>query len=325
MKKNVGWYPSARIAAGLLSLFIISSCQKEESLDLPAESDLTALVEKVETEYVEGAEKIEGVVEANPVVTRASPEVLATVQKKVDEYYKNLEGRYRVSAEYDGYSVGVVPATDDCGSEERIKYFMDNQDGGVGYPEGWVSSWHHDDNANSWHTICRVDGRLFKFLHLTPSYANGGPYNREANYAVVRLGNDRPTYMIYNDPYVVYHDNEDSNNQNNSTAGQVGSNSYINHGANTSLQFWIGHGSNNMSDISSYMYEFPNLGFNYAVFGTEANYPVISTGRLHIDDENSSNANSITKSGVSVTYIPGYGVDRTHGVWDTQYNFMRVR
>ncbi|WP_025764825.1 hypothetical protein [Dyadobacter tibetensis] len=208
---------------------------------------------------------------------------------------------------------------------------MDNEDGGNSHPEGsWQGAWTIDGNANSWHTICKVDGRLFKFLHLTPSTANGGPYNRSTNYALIRLGNLPPIQRYFNDPFILYHDNEDSNNKNLSQSGQSGSNSYLNRTTQgTTLQFWISYGNNNRwSDDPAYMHEFPSLGFEYGVFGTEMarQSSVLANGALYIDDENRKNANSFKYLNIDQTPLPGLGVDRTTiGPSDTYYRFMKVR
>ena len=313
------------MSCALLTALLLPSCKTDmdvQALDVP---DLSSMIRKIETSYVEGALKDEST-PSDGIVTRASPELLAAVQAKLEKYYNSFDTRYRTAADYNGYSVGVVPETDNCGTEERIRYFMDNEDGGASQPFNWTGAWTVDGNKNTWHTVCRVDGQLFKFLHLTPSYASGGPYNRTANYAVIRLGNLKPTYMIYGDPYTVYHDNEDSNNKNISNPGQVENNVYIDRNSNgTALQFWIGYGHNNMSPGPTYMADFPNLGFSYAVFGTEINPPVKGFGTLKIDDENKNNANSFMKSGASVSYLPGYGVTRANDAANTEYNFMKVR
>ena len=315
-----------QVSALSICCMLVFACEKEKGAAPPPADvvpDVTETISKAEFAYREGAEKIEAPVE-NRIVTKASDEELALVNAEIAKYYNSFESRYRVAADYDGYSVGVVPDTDNCGTEERIKYFMDNEDGGTSWQWDWHGAWAIDGGgANTIHTICRVDGRLFKFLHLTPSTANGGPLNRTNHYAVIRLGNLRPTYMIYTDPFTMHHDTEDNNNKN---AKLVGSNNYIAMDANgVSLQFWIGYGHNNTGDISSYMYEFPNLGFSYGVFGTEKNYPVKANGYLQIDDEDNANANTLTKGGSSFTSINGNGVLLFNGTTDSQYNFMKVR
>lgn len=306
-------------ALGACSDSIDSTVPKETATSL-----LSKEIEKIEFAYTEGAVKIEEPVE-NPVVTKASPDFMRNLQEKIDKYYQGFDPRYRVAADYGGYSVGVVPATDNCGTEERIRYFMDNEDGGGSTASGWTGAWTMD-GTNTWHTVCRVDGQLFKMLHLTPSTANGGPLNRTNYYAVIRLGNLKPTLAYYTDPYVMHHDSEDHNNKNISMPGQSGSNTYIARDVNgITLNFWIFYGNNNISDISTYMYDFPNLGFNYGVFGTETNYPVIANGYMHIDDENSDNANYLRRGGVDYTSILGSGVMLENGTTDSRYNFMRVR
>ncbi|WP_353720772.1 hypothetical protein [Dyadobacter sp. 676] len=132
--------------------------------------------------------------------------------------------------------------------------------------------------------------------------------------------------MIHVDPYIVHHDSEDDNNKNISTAGQVVSNPYIHRDTNGfALQFWIGYGTNNANESSSYMSEFPNLGFSYGVFSSNTSSPSLANGSLYVDDENTRNANTLTKGGVAYTNLDGYGVTRVSDPGNTRYNFMKVR
>ncbi|QRR03433.1 hypothetical protein [Dyadobacter sandarakinus] len=297
-------------------ILAVLSCQKD--VLAPETGLISQAVGKIETEYVAGQEKIE-VGGNEEVETFATAEVINEVRTRLQAYQKNFETRYKVTRNLsEGYPVGVIPAVDACpAGTEKVKFFMDNQDGGSSSRSGWTGAWTVDQNGNSWHTLCVVYGGVFRFMIL----------NKPTEYLLVRFGNNKSLYM---EPRVwnVYMDNEDKNNKNALAEGDL-SPSFIN-SKGTNLQFWAISG--NTTPGPNQDAQFPDLGFSYGVFGTFS-APVIAggSGTLKTDDENNNNANQLysvdwnTNAVTNASYVQGFGVDRTNDPGNTTFNIRRVR
>jgi hypothetical protein len=303
-----------------LGTVALEGCKLEE-LNVPSETaGLTTAIEKIETAYYDGAVKIERG-EVDELETNASPELMSEVRSKLLDYQRSFVSRYKVARNLsEGYPVGVIPELDVCpAGSEKIKFFMDNQDNGNTMKSGWTGAWSVDGNGNSWHTLCTVYGGAFKFMTL----------NTYTQYLVVRLGNNKTTFM---EPRVwnVYMDNEDNNNKNVLAAGDFSPNSMDKNGTN--LQFWAiaGKSAPGVNQDT----EFPNFGFSYGVFGTFSS-PVVGglngTGMFKTDDENNNNANQlysvdwVTNLVSGATSVQGLGVDRTNDSGNTVFNIRKVR
>jgi len=149
-------------------------------------------------------------------------------------------------------------------------------------------------------TICRVDGRRFR------ARLNSGQVQE---YAVLQMGSSCPTDSF---PFSKYMDTEDDDN-NNRVSGDIQP-SGVN--ANARLRFCLFRSSASLLAMTSW----PNLGFNYSVFGS----PIDSSeqwGLLPQDDEDDDNENSYSVS-------PDWATSAKKLVSDgrnTTYRILRAR
>jgi hypothetical protein len=302
----------------LIISVLFANCTREV---VPSESDSVSQdIQKIETQYIDGQEKTETGISTEPE-SFATNETLNEVRTRIQAYQRQFESRYKVARNLsEGFPVGVIPAIDACpAGTEKIRFFMDNQDGGSSTKSGWTGAWTIDQNGNSWHTLCVVYGGAFRFM----------TFNTATEYLLVRLGNNKSIYM---EPRVwnVYIDNEDKNNKNVLAEGDFSPN-FIN-GNGTHLQFWAISGKNTPGQNQDT--QFPDMGFSYGVFGTFSS-PVVGgaggAGILKTDDENNNNANQlyavdwITNASTNASHTQGYGVDRTNDPGNTTFNIRRVR
>jgi hypothetical protein len=308
-----------------LAFFIcmFQACKQEDKIVEVKPVGLTAAIEKIETAYQEGAIKIETphAEGSDQKETIAPLSLQKQVRLRLLYHQKAFENRYLAARNLNAnYPVGVIPAIDACpAGSEKIKFFMDNQDGGNSGKTGWTGAWTVDGNGNSWHTLCVVDGAKFKFITM----------NVSTQYLVVRLGNFKTAYM---EPRVwnVHMDNEDDNNKNVISEGDFNPNVQNQYG--TTLQFWAIAGKDTPGASQDLV--FPDFGFSYGVFGTFTS-PVVGgasgVGSLKTDDENKNNANQLfsvdwnTNLATNATSVTGLGVDRTNDAANTTFNIRRAR
>lgn len=175
--------------------------------------------------------------------------------------------------------VGVIPdAAGDCPVGATLDIFQDNEDDSPDNgPVGWNGA--IESSANTLWRFCRVDGTLFGKLPLPVSPLN----SIDNDYAVLKLGAECPLGAT---EVVRFFDDEDDANSN-SISGFAGPN--VSNIAGTELHLCHFRPQN---EQGWYMPAFPDLGFEYGVFGQSS----ISTdsGSLYTDDENDNNSNSIT-------------------------------
>jgi hypothetical protein len=205
------------------------------------------------------------------------------------------------------FDVGVIPSTPSCpAGSEPIQIHMDDEDSNNANSRwGWLGATINDTNTTF--RFCRVPGDRFLPLAQTNATVN--------HYAVLKLGTYCPPFS---QEFARYFDNEDSSNANWYT-GNVYPNSV---GGNTLLRFCLfRYGSTTMSS-------FPALeGLSYSVFASGYFKPPVNAllplayGHIHIDDEDSGNANGYLADS-SIMYEAQLIVS---GGTNTDIGFARVR
>lgn len=304
MKQFNNRFPKlATVSLGLMLFLFVTSCQEDSIPPIQEDHSATTAIEKIETSYVEGSEKVEGYTAKKKVEYKMSEKGIRDVQEKVRVLATQLEERHQLARTiFGGYDVGVVPNTNSCPSwSEKISIFMDNEDSnpatsvsnfayGSWYDTStgtyksvpfWKGTFTIDSNKNTLFVFCRVDGRDFGHIDANnPNYVNAG-------YGVLKLG----AYNVNGNYTIVRHfDNEDNDNRN-SYSGDI----YPNiSDRNTTLYF------NYYEARTGYSYTFPYLGFEYGVLG-KIRSP-LGGSTWYIDDEDSSNANWMT-----INYNDGTG------------------
>lgn len=171
--------------------------------------------------------------------------------------------------------VGVIPATASCpNGQSLLTFYMDDEDhNNANGRGGWIGA--TTSNNNTTFRFCRVPGNGFRALSSNNLIQN--------HYAVLKLGTVCPNGSV---EFSRYFDNEDRNNQN-WYSGSIAPNTSD---RNTRLVFCLFRSS----QIS--MLSFPNLGMFYGVFAASNFSQAMTTGYVHTDDQDNSNANSYSAS-----------------------------
>jgi len=265
-----------KITMVVTSLFLFS-CEKEQNE--PNSSSLTDEFKKVETAYKEGDYKIETTsgVNDSKVVTQASNEYKEKVQQILSKYSKQTT-YLKNASDYVVYIVGVIKNLNGtCGPYTEYAIFMDCEDSGHNSRAyNWVGASNVDGNGNVTLRICMVNQDYFN--------------NTTSDYAVLKLSTSNWQSSAWNGPnrIVAKIDNEDSGNANITTINGVPIEPYNdpegNFSFDTTLGFYKYPGL-------AYGQAFPSLGIGYGVFGQIG--PVANRGRIHLDDEDSNNKNSL--------------------------------
>ena len=257
--------------------FFLFSCEKEQN-----EPNLTSLTDefkKVETAYKEGDKKIETTsgVNDSKVVTLASNEYKEKVQQILSKYSKQTT-YLKNASDYVVQIVGVIKNLNGtCGPYTEYAIFMDCEDSG------------HDSRAYGWFGASNVDGNgnvTLRICMVNQDYFN----NTTSNYAVLRLGTSNWQSSAWEGPnwIIANIDNEDSGNANSTTINGVPIKPYNDPDGYFSYDTKLGfYNYPGRADGLA----FPNLGIGYGVFGQIG--PVANRGRIHLDDEDTRNKNSL--------------------------------
>lgn len=271
----------------------------EESFN--SEKTLSESILKIETSYIDGAEKIEGSTGGLKIETKLTGIPLKKFYEKIDkeitESLRDYEERYRIATTlFDGFDVGVIPSVNGCPTwSEKITIYMDCEDGDEAThwednpnisSDNYRGSWSVTSAGNLKMIYCRVDGRMF-----TEMVANN-PTCTYAPAAVLRLGTNFLGTGIYQRVF----DNEDNSNGNYSI-GDIAPNVS---NSNTTLYFV------DLTDLggpkSCVAQDYPDFGFSYGVLSATG----LQWGWLKIDDEDSNNANRLRLNGQNVSSAHNY-------------------
>jgi hypothetical protein len=173
------------------------------------------------------------------------------------------------------HDIGVLAGSGGCGQQDMLYVYMDAEDD---HPATSASGWRGativDSNVNF--AFCRVDGDFFGKI----SAPNGA-----GDYATLLLGQTCPAGST---EFVRDFDNEDQHNEN-YIAGNAQPN--LSNGSRTELHFCLFRAENPGSYL---MTNFPLYSFDYGVFAASSFVKAISTGSIHVDDEDDHNADSWT-------------------------------
>ncbi|HAF27772.1 MAG TPA: hypothetical protein DCG75_01880 [Bacteroidales bacterium] len=252
---------------GILALLFFSSCEKKDIVpESQEENNITAAIEKIETVYTEGCEKIE-VFDPNyvKVETDAPDELKRSILETIEKTYTKTE-----VLKNNGNRVGVF-RNGSCGVHSYLEIYMDSEDDGcTSNQSGWVGSsyihWNHNKNISL--LFCVVDGAYFTRTNV--------------DYAILNLSSS--TNWGDAEGLMRYIDNEDDSNDNQtyldgqSISGWFGL-SYFS--SNTRLHFYYYKQTTTTNS-------FPYLGISYGTLGRYGSYQ----GWIYSDDEDKNNANS---------------------------------
>lgn len=263
-----------------LALVFLFSCTKEQNE--PNLASLTDEFRKVETAYKEGDYKIETTsgVNDSKVVTQASNEYKEKVQQILSKYSKQTT-YLKNATDWVVYTVGVIKNLNGtCGPYTELAIFMDCEDSGHNSRAyNWVGASVVDGNGNVTLRICMVNQDYFN--------------NTTSDYAVLKLSTitawqnsawEGPNRIIANI------DNEDSGNANSTTLNGVLIEPYQNPLGDCHFFYDTKLGFYKYPGVA-YGQAFPSLGIGYGVFGQIG--PVANKGRIHLDDEDKNNKNSL--------------------------------
>lgn len=196
--------------------------------------------------------------------------------------------------------VGVISSNGTCGDGKVYEIFLDNEDkrntNGRG---GWIGA--TVSNKNTLFKVCAVPADPFV------QAAEAG-----ANFAVLALSGTCPTGFTRFDRF---HDNEDNRPASYDTLPSGSPTRTVQPEQNTNMAFCVATGSNTGAPNSA----FPDLGFEYGVFGarTPATW-ALNRGWVHLDDEDNRNKNAPANP-------PAYTWQFLQGGGNTTYYLAKVR
>lgn len=289
-----------KVTMGLALLFLFS-CTKEQNE--PNLSSLTDEFKKVETAYKEGDSKIETTsgVNDSKVVTQASNECKEKILQILSKYSKQTT-YLKNASDWVVYTVGVIKNLNGtCGPYTELAIFMDCEDSRHNSQAyDWVGASGVDSNGNVTLRICMVNRDYFN--------------NTTSNYAVLHTSGDPWQYSAFEGPnrIIANIDNEDSGNANTTTLDGVLIQPYQNPLGDCHFFYDTTLGFYNYPARADGL-AFPNLGIGYGVFGQIG--PIANRGRIHLDDEDSGNTNSL--------YTQAYN-NSTHSLEPTQTRVYSV-
>jgi len=253
-----------RLISGLciLAVIFIVGCKKDDlKQENQQEVNVTATIQKIETTYTEGCNKVEAY---NPnyvkIETQASEETKHEIQQKLEQSYSKT-----VVLKNGGNRVGVFKSGS-CAGYQTLEVYMDcEDDNGQSSSSGWKGDCYVANNVTL--EFCIVDGAYFDVTG--------------ADYAILNLSSSTNWGSAHG--IRRYFDNEDNGNANHtlingqSFSGYYGFNSF---GNNTCLQFYY---------YKKYgtALNFPNLGISYGTLGRYGS----NQGWIFSDDEDNGNAN----------------------------------
>ncbi len=304
-----------------MSALLFTACQEEGVA--PDENSITAAIEKIETSYMEGDVKIEGIYVGEKHVTRSSDSYIRILAERIKNEIKSAKKRKVLQKKLlppcpqiygddcggygegpgggytppkytkTAYDIGIIPNIKCPSWSEKITIQMDCEDtnpktvikcdGGSCSGLTYEFTWR-----GLWHTNLSYGN-----LHMVYCRVDGRKFKSfhpsgkrgGGNYAVLKLGSLTPP-EAETTVLMRYFDNEDSSNGN-WTNGDIGPNVVNN---NTLLQFHVF-----LEKTSSSLSErWPSLGFGYGVFGSPApayGYLRRFYGIVHVDDEDNKNTN----------------------------------
>ncbi len=261
-----------------LSCTIFFGCDKPLGSEDSDVASVSKAMEKIETAYYEGGDKVESVENYDKAETGSSFNTIAKSMKLSEEQYIKFNSRYKSARDISGgYDVGVIPTNQGCPlNSELVKIYLDNDDGNSKTSESgsWNSSWQVLGNAKNTHMyFCKADGRLFS--------------NSGGTFSVLKLGWNKPDNVqsLTN----LFIDCEDTGGQSKFEPGF--SDGAPNYFSNQNLMsYWYVFNNYNSTNA------FPDLGMQYGVLGTPANE--ISSSIFYTDDEDNANGNWIQSTEV---------------------------
>ncbi|MBA7583670.1 hypothetical protein ES708_25617 [subsurface metagenome] len=147
----------------IVTVLIFTSCEEKDLVpENLEETDITAAIEKIETVYTEGCNKIE-VFDPNyiKIETDASDELKQSILETLEKSYTKTEVLKNA-----GGRVGVFKSGS-CGSHYVLEVYMDSEDNGcTSNQSGWVGDsyihWNHNKNISLF--FCARAGKLFLIL-----------------------------------------------------------------------------------------------------------------------------------------------------------------
>ncbi len=286
------------LISGLIAIsFLISSCQKDE-----IQMNVTQEVEKFEG-YIANYDKLAEENNHNKtfVETKASDDYIAIINEALDKKLIEVQ-KAKSSLKYTtSYWAGYLQAFyNDCHGSDQFVFYFDGEDGrsGTVLPEQQIASYASGDNvylkfcvvnANYFHS---VKDMTYGLLMLSPSPPLGVSYMRrhfdtedgDPQSKIYINGIDRTGQAGY---YGLYAPNS------------------LDAYKNITLYFYV-----YLNDQSStYTEPAPTFAYNYGVLGHNDN-----TFRIHIDDEDYHNANTLTF----------YKYNPANHLWDinTDYSYI---
>ncbi len=283
------------VTAMVIAVALLASCETDNLAEIEL---VTSAISKIETEYYEGAVKIENYTVEKKETALSEFEInklYSTIYHESRDYVENKKAYSPTGrTDFGGYDVGVLPYSGVCPiGFEQIEFFMDCEDGSPITkidPFTGQNGITRDSNYNLRYKFCRVDGRRFY-----PFSVSGDP---NFSFGLLKLGNLVPDHAIgYTHNLDRYFDNEDSNNKN-SYIGDIAPNAMNRYG--TTFRFLVMQSSSSYTGGGGPGYQrgLPDLGMDgqeYGVFtipytmpsgaGSMGDYEVLS------DDEDSGNAN----------------------------------
>jgi len=261
------------LTALALSVMLIG-CDDEVSEEVTQNADsITSEIEKIETAYVEGAEKIENIFDGNKIETLLDDHLIDEIKNAIEIELEKSVTKTHSNAKIT-YPVGVFRDYS-CGGHSQLRIFMDAEDRNASSSKsGYTGASSVDyNNRNVTLELCIVDGA--SFTHFGSSAVT-------YPYAVLALSNNRPSHAGI---FTRFFDNEDRNNNNKTLINNVtkiyqyGDNIF---NKNTLLNFYYYGSARNVRETS-----LPNFGFSYYVLGQFGAFK----GTIFVDDEDSRNAN----------------------------------
>lgn len=246
-----------------LACFTFFGCERPIGLDDGSSPEFASeAMEKIETAYYEGAEKVE---------TGTDYATIVKLMKQADIQYVQFNSRHTSLKDISGgYDVGVIPTSRGACplASEKVQISIDNEDKNTKTSKSgsWNSSWEVTSGGNTMMYFCKADGRLFS--------------NAPGSFSVLKLGGNKPQNV--KSVTQLFMDCED----NDAATGFVsnpndGAPNYVDGNRNLMTYWYV---FNNTSGGS-----FPNLGMEYGVLG----YPQseISSSIYYTDDEDGNNKN----------------------------------
>ena len=292
------------VCAIAIATLFTSSCT-DESQSVYEASDLSNLseeqLEKVAygcTSYTaadDGDEKVE---------TSATEEYIDMLRERIREEETASGNKAVAATQY----VGVVK-DQTCGKYDEIRIYYDCQDHSANdtYSRGYKGSWTVTQNITM--RFCLVPGHLFKrtkdhyaVMNFSPDHYFGNDIQHK-DVGLVNAYMDAEDSKCASAMFYTKYGSKEKRVNNNIHSG----NTHLSGNGNLSYQMFYFKANNNSTD------SYPDLGFDYGIFGSLLDETSENQGFVHSDDEDSHNANNAqididSKTNVNIKNSNFYGI-----------------